>query len=790
MPFTSFWRLGESVTSTNVDAVRNFLQNETGEFQIRLTITDARGCKDSVSATVKVANTDPQAKFTFDKTEVCVGEAVNFKNESTNADFYCWDFGNGVVLNGDDQQFAFNRPGQYRVKLTAKNAGCTNEVEAENLVLVKDPFVDFEIVKRCDDPYEVNLINKSEMADLVSWDVGDGFTADSRDVSHRFAETGTYMVTLTGTNLNSQCVVTATRSVIIQDIEAGFGLTNETPCKNDPTQAIDQSKFAASWVWFVDNVLNSVSNVPVFYFQTAGNHEVRQVVRDSDGCSDAKSVIINVPNITGGFTFDASSTCEELAVEFNDTSVGVPPIDSWNWDFGDGKSSDLRNTSNVYQKLDSFDISLRLTNAEGQCTFLKRDAIVFTIPQLNFSSTKTNYCPNETVLFTNNTLYANEFTWSFGNAKNSSLFSPSTFYAQPGTYDITLQATDRYGCTMELTKQGFVIVTEPSADFQAFQTSAECPPLTSTFKSVSIGSNLTYYWTFGTGVTSTLRDPAYTYTQPGNYDVGLTVTDQFGCSHRKLTPNLIEVGGPTGSFVSNIKDMCISTNAGFAAEALNTLTYQWDFGDGNVVNHSEPLIEHTYSSPGVFRPTLVLIDNKNCHVVAAGAPIVNVHDSTAVEFTFSPECIFNGETLSFESTNQDNEIHEWLINGEKVAEGTESSLVLDSAGIYQLELRGTNEFGCISSHKQQVKIHGKIETIPNVFTPNGDSYNEFFKIPGVEWSDWTLQVFNRWGKKVFSQPSYQNGWQAKELAAGTYYYSLNNQTCPERSYKGYIHVLK
>lgn len=67
--------------------------------------------------------------------------------------------------------------------------------------------------------------------------------------------------------------------------------------------------------------------------------------------------------------------------------------------------------------------------------------------------------------------------------------------------------------------------------------------------------------------------------------------------------------------------------------------------------------------------------------------------------------------------------------------------------------------------------------VPNIFTPNNDNINEFFKIENVEqYPNNTMQIFNRWGKEVFSSSPYDNGsnrFDGKDLPDGVYFYILN-----------------
>lgn len=64
-------------------------------------------------------------------------------------------------------------------------------------------------------------------------------------------------------------------------------------------------------------------------------------------------------------------------------------------------------------------------------------------------------------------------------------------------------------------------------------------------------------------------------------------------------------------------------------------------------------------------------------------------------------------------------------------------------------------------------------TIPNVFTPNGDGVNDHFFIDNlINYPYSQLEIYNRWGKKVYSTNNYQNDWDGKGIADGTYYYVL------------------
>ena len=62
--------------------------------------------------------------------------------------------------------------------------------------------------------------------------------------------------------------------------------------------------------------------------------------------------------------------------------------------------------------------------------------------------------------------------------------------------------------------------------------------------------------------------------------------------------------------------------------------------------------------------------------------------------------------------------------------------------------------------------------VPNIITPNGDGENDTFR-PLVGGCPGRLQVFSRWGAKVYDVPEYHNDWGAAGLPAGLYYYLLD-----------------
>lgn len=172
-----------------------------------------------------------------------------------------------------------------------------------------------------------------------------------------------------------------------------------------------------------------------------------------------------------------------------------------------------------------------------------RKILKCTPPIAEFSVNQTNVFTGTTVNFTDlssNTPSA--WSWNFGDGGNSNAQNPSYQYNTPGTYTVTLTATNAEGLDDEI-KTNYIIVEDPvapTAGFIADITSASISQ-TLTFTDLSTGVPSAWLWDFGDGIgTATAQSATYAYGAPGTYTVTLTVSNAYG-SDNEIKANYIMV---------------------------------------------------------------------------------------------------------------------------------------------------------------------------------------------------------------------------------------------------------
>lgn len=160
--------------------------------------------------------------------------------------------------------------------------------------------------------------------------------------------------------------------------------------------------------------------------------------------------------------------------------------------------------------------------------------------------------------------------------------------------------------------------------------------------------------------------------------------------------------------------------------------------------------------------------------------IVTLIDTPELNLTFDRTTLGCNDEIVIEASEGFNN-YVWS-NGE-----TDRILRVTTPGTYSV--RASNLCGdLISEDVVIISVFDENMIQSNAFSPNRDGTNDFFEIPEALRGS-SLEVFNRWGTKIFESQDYQNSWEGEDFPAGTYYYVIKNP-CMENPIKNWVKIIR
>ncbi len=213
-PFTFTWDFGDGISGTGQVVAHTYAA--TGTYTVMLLGQNYCG-EETVSETLSVQAL-PQAGF-LHSAPVCLGEAVVFTNTSGGAEplSFLWDFGDGITATLESPTHTYAAADAYTVTLHVENP--YGEDEASDRVEVRAPITGLGMTWSPEMPEPGGVVTFTAEVQTgteplsYTWAFGDGFTGTGQVVTHVYAVTGTYTVTLSAENLCGEANITATVEV-------------------------------------------------------------------------------------------------------------------------------------------------------------------------------------------------------------------------------------------------------------------------------------------------------------------------------------------------------------------------------------------------------------------------------------------------------------------------------------------------------------------------------------------------------------------------------------------------
>lgn len=529
--------------------------------------------------------------FSASVTSGCTPVNVQFTDLSTgNPTIWFWDFGNGTTSNEKNPVATFTTQGNYSIRLIAKNSSGQNFTIKNNYITVSaTPDAQFSLseISGCL-PLQVNFQNNTNLfgegIKSSLWDFGDGSTSNLQNPSHTYNMRGVFNVTLTAQNVQG-CLDSRTVTSAVKTGNKPTGILFKAAPLDGCASALRKFTGSATgnittWEWnFGDGGTDNTKNLSYHYTDT-GWFSVKLTVSDN-GCADSVQYNRYVHVIGPIAKYFRTVHCTDpYSVVFHSQTNGAQ---SWNWEFGDGVTSTVRDPFHKYTTTGMYTIKLNVSG--GACTDSTSDTIyvVDQNPSYKVVPAKNSFCKNDSITFivyNYDSSVIRGFAWSFDNGITRTRYILSnslikTAYPQSGTYPSPLlYSFDKESCfdTVSTTP---LIITGPTASFNNSAPLCIGNAVNFTDKSVPYNNSpLTQWqWNFGDGdsVLSASSSVNYIYPFLGLYNVLLKITDTDGCSDTISH----QVNISDTPVVSAGSDTSICSGKSVTLQATGGTTYTW-----------------------------------------------------------------------------------------------------------------------------------------------------------------------------------------------------------------------
>jgi len=569
----------------------------------------------------------------------------------------------------------------------------------------------------------------------------------------------------------------------------------ETFCNGLTVNFNNTSFNSTNYYWdFGDNTVttdNSALESPSYTYPSPGNYTIMLVAYNLNGnCFDtAYSTFEVTPLLAPTFTAPTPQCFDGNSYQFN-LGGSIDASATYNWDFGQFSSTATSNSSSPNGIHFTTDTALQIQAIVSQfgCSDTLNSTMYFNPKPKAIIGDGNRYCIGNKVDFENLSINSNNYFWNFGvsgiSTDTSTKFEPSYTFADTGIYNISLIATNNFGCSDTISKPFWV--------FPLFSPTIY-PFNDSNYVNQCVESNIfnfyadgifspasTFIWNFGSQASinsaSTQNVIGVTFNSTGFFPI--TVTAQENGCIKSYTDSVKIYNHPRIGFEILSIEKCLPATILFNDTSYHEtpLKYYWDFGDLSTSNTNSPT--HVYSDSGTFYVSLSIVTETGCKD--------SLHFAYPIPFKFIPKPIANFVVDSLEvsffnptiqvtdssSSNVDCSIS--ISDGTEFSNCSFTKTFIDT-GYFSLTQTVHNADDCIDTMRKVVHVKPEFRVwVPNSFSPNNDGINDTFLPYMLGIREFEFSVYDRWGALIFFSEDKKFGWDGKfknkECSLGVYNY--------------------
>ncbi|MBL7720054.1 MAG: PKD domain-containing protein [Flavipsychrobacter sp.] len=386
-----YWVFGDGGTLGGNIANPSHVYTSGGTFSVKLVVTDAVGCPDSMTIPNMITVTKPTASFYSPDTITCPGQPVSFINNSTGTGnlTYAWTFGDGGTSTQTNPSHTYTSNGNFTVRLIVTDGnGCKDTLIRTNYIHSASMGISFTMSNdfaTCP-PLAVNFTNTSSgSVSAFTWDFGNGSSSNLTNPSALYTLPGVYVVTLTGQS-TSGCTLTTTDTVTVLGPTANISYSTTSGCAPLTVTLNSNAQGANTITWdFNDGVTQTTTSNSVTHTYTqVGTFIPLLILSNGQGCNVTfQGDTIITGNLDASFTYAPATVCQGGAVQFTDTVIGNTTGLTHQWLFGDGGTSTAHNPQHVYATAGTYTVKLVMGNFTGCLDTATQTIVVNPLPNTN-----------------------------------------------------------------------------------------------------------------------------------------------------------------------------------------------------------------------------------------------------------------------------------------------------------------------------------------------------------------------------------------------------------------------
>jgi PKD repeat protein len=407
-----------------------------------------------------------------------------------------------------------------------------------------------------------------------------------------------------------------------------------------------------------------------------------------------------------------------------------------------------------------------LAGAYSPCT-------VSTPPVPSFTVSSDTACINSPITFDDaSTNFPTAWSWSFpgGTPSTSTSQNPVVTYAVPGTYNVTLSATNSFG-TDSIVQVNAIVVTQAPATPVASNNSPMC---TSNANIINLSTNAisgaTYSWTGPAGFSSILQNPtrpAASMNYAGNYILVISVG---GCNSAPDTTQVVLNATPATPVITANTPICLGSTLNMTIPAVAGATYSWTGPNSFVSSTQNQSISNiTLAMAGSY--AAVTTSALGC-TSSTGTKNVVVTNPPA-----TPTITQNGAVLTSSATSG----NQWYFNGMPIAGATSQNYTFTQNGTYSIII---NTGGCTAYSADFEVTNSGIEELLEgsslVIFPNPNEGEFSISFYTQTRKNYQLKLYNSIGQIVYEKTlvgvygKFSQNIDLKNYSKGIYLLSLSD----------------